>query len=295
MIETLILSICIGVSVGLSAGYLGSLMVLEKMALVGDALSHVALPGLALGILLNFNPFLGAFAFLFVSAVIIWHLGRVTKLSFETIVGAMFTLALAIGILIIPEPELLEALFGDITKVTIIETGVAVLVSAVAMLLANRIYKRLVLSMISEELAVSKGIPVSKINLLYLLLVSLVVAVGIKIVGNPSRRLPSDRSGSRSKKPELRPLQIRRSQRRLWSGKRLCGNSELQLSKPADWTVGRNFRSHNFRDIRVGQVAIKIGHSNANRILLSIKRYESSCMLLHKWTRSFASLITRSK
>jgi zinc transport system permease protein len=183
MIETLIFSICIGVSVGLSAGYLGSLMVLEKMALVGDALSHVALPGLALGILLNFNPFLGAFAFLFVSAVIIWHLGRVTKLSFETIVGAMFTLALAIGILIIPEPELLEALFGDITKVTIIETGVAVLVSAVAMLLANRIYKRLVLSMISEELAVSKGIPVSKINLLYLLLVSLVVAVGIKIVG----------------------------------------------------------------------------------------------------------------
>lgn len=183
MIETLILSICIGVSVGLSAGYLGSLMVLEKMALVGDALSHVALPGLALGILLDFNPFLGAFAFLFVSAVVIWHLGRVTKLSFETIVGAMFTLALAIGILIIPEPELLEALFGDITKVTIIETGVAVLVSAVAMLLANRIYKRLVLSMISEELAVSKGIDVSKINLLYLLLVSLVVAVGIKIVG----------------------------------------------------------------------------------------------------------------
>jgi ABC-type Mn2+/Zn2+ transport system permease subunit len=158
-------------------------MVLEKMALVGDALSHVALPGLALGILFNFNPFLGAFAFLFVSAVVIWHLGRVTKLSFETIVGAMFTLALAIGILIIPEPELLEALFGDITKVTIIETGVAILVSAVAMLLANRIYKKLVLSMISEELAVSKGIPVSRINLLYLLLVSLVVAVGIKIIG----------------------------------------------------------------------------------------------------------------
>jgi len=183
MIETLILSICIGVSVGLSAGYLGSLMVLEKMALVGDALSHVALPGLALGILFNFNPFLGAFAFLFVSAVVIWHLGRVTKLSFETIVGAMFTLALAIGILIIPEPELLEALFGDITSVTIIDTGIAVVVSVAALLIANRIYKRLVLSMISEELAVSKGISVSKMNLLYLLLVSLVVAVGIKIVG----------------------------------------------------------------------------------------------------------------
>jgi ABC-type Mn2+/Zn2+ transport system permease subunit len=183
MTEAVILSALIGACVGFSAGYLGSLMVLEKMALVGDALSHVALPGLALGILFNFNPFLGAFAFLFISAVVIWHLGRVTKLSFETIVGAMFTLALAIGILIIPEPELLEALFGDITKVTIIETAVAVIVSGLAVFLTKMIYKKLVLGMISEELAVSKGINVGRINLLYLLLVSLVVAVGIKITG----------------------------------------------------------------------------------------------------------------
>jgi ABC-type Mn2+/Zn2+ transport system permease subunit len=183
MFETFILSMAIGIAVGFSAGYLGSLMVLEKMALVGDALSHVALPGLAIGILLNFNPFVGAFIFLFASAVVIWHLGRVTKLSFETIVGAMFTLALAIGIVIIPEAELLEALFGDITKVTIVETAVGVAVSAVAIFLTNMIYKKLVLGMISEDLAVSKGIAVSRTNLLYLTLVSLVVAVGIKIVG----------------------------------------------------------------------------------------------------------------
>jgi ABC-type Mn2+/Zn2+ transport system permease subunit len=181
--EALTLSLLIGISVGVSAGYLGSLMVLKKMALVGDALSHVALPGLALGILFNFNPFFGAFAFLFASAVIIWHLGRVTKLPFETIVGAMFTVALAVGILLIPEPDLLEALFGDITKVTILETVVAVVISVMAVLLTKMIYRKLVLGMISEELAISKGIDVSRTNLLYLVLVSLVVAVGIKIVG----------------------------------------------------------------------------------------------------------------
>ena len=48
---------------GIAAGYLGSLMVLEKMALVGDALSHVALPGLAIGILLNFEPINRGFCF----------------------------------------------------------------------------------------------------------------------------------------------------------------------------------------------------------------------------------------
>jgi zinc transport system permease protein len=183
MLDTLILSLIIGGFVGVSAGYLGSLMVLEKMALVGDALSHVALPGLALGILFNFNPFIGAFAFLLASAVIVWHLGRVTKLPFETIVGAVFTFALAIGVLIIPEAELLEALFGDITNVTILETAAAVAISIAAALLTKIIYKKLVLSMISEDLAISKGINVSRINLLYLLLVSIIVAVGIKIVG----------------------------------------------------------------------------------------------------------------
>jgi ABC-type Mn2+/Zn2+ transport system permease subunit len=174
----------IGFSVGISAGYLGSLMVLEKMALVGDALSHVALPGLALGILYNFNPFFGAFAFLFASAVVIWHVGRVTKLSFETIVGAVFTLALAIGIVMIPSLDALEeALFGDITTVTAIDAVAAVAISAVAVLLTKMIYKKLVLGMISEELAISKGINIEATNLLYLLLVSLVVAVGIKIIG----------------------------------------------------------------------------------------------------------------
>jgi ABC-type Mn2+/Zn2+ transport system permease subunit len=69
--DTVILSLLIGIFVGISAGYVGSLMVLEKMALVGDALSHVALPGLAIGLLFNFDPFIGAFIFLFASAAII--------------------------------------------------------------------------------------------------------------------------------------------------------------------------------------------------------------------------------
>ena len=181
--EALIFSLIVGISVGFSAGYLGSIMVLEKMSLVGDALSHVALPGLALGILFNFNPFFGAFAFLFMSAVAIWHLGRVTKLSFETLVGAVFTLALAIGILLVPAPDLLEALFGDITKVGLVDAMIAIIVSIMVVSVTQIIYKKIVLSLISEELAISTGINVARTNLLYLLLVSLTVAIGIRITG----------------------------------------------------------------------------------------------------------------
>jgi ABC-type Mn2+/Zn2+ transport system permease subunit len=108
---------------------------------------------------------------------------RVTRISFEALVGATFTLALAIGIMIIPQADLLEALFGDITKVTVIDAIAAAVISVVAILLTRVIYRKLVLAMISEDLAISKGIDVAKTNLLYLFLVSVVVAIGIKIVG----------------------------------------------------------------------------------------------------------------
>ncbi len=185
MSEAVLYSLIVGATVGLAAGYLGAIMVLEKMALVGDALSHVALPGLAIGVLYNFNPLVGGFTFLFISAVLVWQLGRVTKLSFETLVGAMFTLSLAIGILLFGDnlDALETALFGDIAAVGLISAVAAVVISVAVILLTRLIYKRIVLGLISEELAVSKGINVARINLLYLLLVSLTVAIGIQITG----------------------------------------------------------------------------------------------------------------
>jgi ABC-type Mn2+/Zn2+ transport system permease subunit len=185
MLETLMFGLVVAVAVGVSAGYLGAIMVLEKMALVGDALSHVALPGLALGVLFGFNPLVGGFVFLFISAVLIWHLGRVTKLSFETLVGATFTLSLAIGILLFGDnlDALEEALFGDLTTVGLTGAMVAVLISVAVIFLTKLIDRKIVLGLISEELATSKGISVARINLLYLLLVSLTVAIGIQITG----------------------------------------------------------------------------------------------------------------
>ncbi len=177
-------SLVLSVFVGIAAGYLGSLMVLEKMALVGDALSHVALPGLAIGIALGFNPFIGAFAFLFVSAIIIWHIQRVTKISFEALVGAMFTLALAIGILFFKDLDALEAaFFGDISTVTVLSASIAAIACVVAVVATKLIYNKLVLAMISEDLAIAKGIKVGSVNLLYLFLVSVVVAISIQVVG----------------------------------------------------------------------------------------------------------------
>ena len=80
----------------------------------------------------------------------------------------MFTLALAIGILLVPGNNLdaLEAaLFGDISQVTIIDAATAIAQFALAAIfLTKLIYKKLVLAMISEDLAISKGIKVALTN-----------------------------------------------------------------------------------------------------------------------------------
>jgi ABC-type Mn2+/Zn2+ transport system permease subunit len=183
MNETFTLSVILAMFVGLSAGYIGSLIVLKRMALVGDALSHVALPGLALGILFNFNPFLGAFVFLFASAILTWYVERVVRLPVESVVGVLFVTALALGILMIPQEDLLEALFGDIAKITTFGAVLAIVVSAVVIYSMKVTYNKLVLATISEELAVSRGINVAKVNLVYLFLVSIVVAIGVSVVG----------------------------------------------------------------------------------------------------------------
>jgi zinc transport system permease protein len=117
------------------------------------------------------------------TAIVTWYLQRSTELSIEAIIGVLFVLALAIGILITPQVDLLEALFGDVSKLTLVDVMITVPASIVVVFVTRAIYDKLALSMISRELAVSSGVKVERINLIYLLLVAAIVAVGIKEVG----------------------------------------------------------------------------------------------------------------
>lgn len=162
---------------------LGSFVILKRMALVGDALSHVALPGLALGLLLHFNPFIGAFLTLFVAIIGIWFLKYQTRLPIDTLVGIFFTASLAVGILIIPQHDLLEAMFGNIATLGLKESIFSVALSLVVITAILAIRKKLAVNMLSEELAQSININNKKIEFIYLLIFALSVALGIKFVG----------------------------------------------------------------------------------------------------------------
>ncbi len=178
-----LLGIVVSIFVGVAAGYVGSFMVLRRMALVGDALSHVALPGIAIALLYHFNPFLGAFSFLFVAVLAIWVIEEKTSLPTEALVGVFFTLSLALGALLVPEPELLEALFGDVSDVVIGDAVLAVVLSVFLLIMAFRLRRDLLLGIVSRDLAESAKVNVGRSNLLFLLLVAVVVALGVKVVG----------------------------------------------------------------------------------------------------------------
>ncbi len=183
MNTNLILLLITGALVGAVSGYLGSFMVLKRMSLVGDALSHVALPGMAIALILNLNPTLGAFVVLTLAVIGVWYLSEKSEIYPEALVGVFFTASLAIGILITPEPELLEALFGNFEKINLLD-GVIIAASSVLIFTGvSLISKKLLLGIVSEDLAKAEGIKMKSINLIYLLLVGFVVALGVKFVG----------------------------------------------------------------------------------------------------------------
>lgn len=177
-------SLIVAISVGLAASFLGVFIILRRMALVGDALSHVAIPGMALAILFNLNPFIGAISFLIFAVIVIVLIDRQGILTTETLVGIFFTTALAIGALLLPDPELLEkALFGDIVKISRSDVILAILfsIATVSALLYN--FQKFSTLILSKEISHSEGVRVERTEFIFLLLFALAVAIGIKIMG----------------------------------------------------------------------------------------------------------------
>lgn len=183
MENNLFLLIISGILVGIASGFLGSFMVVKRMSLVGDALSHIALPGMAIATMFGINPIIGAFVFLALAIVGIFVLEEKTENFPESLVGIFFTASLAIGILITPETEIYESLFGDIDKITSIDSLFIISFSIILIITTLTISKKLVKTIISKELAISEGIKTSKINFIYLLMVGIAVSLGIKFLG----------------------------------------------------------------------------------------------------------------
>ena len=183
MISQFNLSLITAVFIGGVAGYLGSLMVTKKMALVGGPLGHLALPGVALALIYHYNIFWGALLSIAIGVITIWLLWIKTKLSLEALTGVVFAAGVALGFLILPLSKAKEALIGDITKINLTDAVLAVILGLIVFLVIEKIYQKIILSGISEDLARVEGVNVKRYNLIYLISIALIVALEVKIVG----------------------------------------------------------------------------------------------------------------
>lgn len=183
MNDELIYLLLAGAAFGAASGYLGSFMIVKRMSLVGDALSHVALPGIALALIYGINPMVGAFLALLIAVIGIWYFGEHSEIYPEALVGVFFTASLSIGLLLTPEPELLETLFGNIDSISRFDSLVVVVLSVLIFIVIKMISKKIILGVVSDDLAKSQGIDIPKVSLIYLLMVALAVSIGVKFLG----------------------------------------------------------------------------------------------------------------
>jgi ABC-type Mn2+/Zn2+ transport system permease subunit len=169
--------------VAAASGLVGVFAIMRKMTLAGDSISHIALPGLGLALIFKINPFIGGAIALLLGAFMIWGIEEKTKISTETVIGVFFSASLALGALITPDHELIEALFGDLSSLTPFGAAIGV-GAALAVILFIILFKnKLTLAIISEDLALVSGIKVSAMNLFFLLIFSLDVLLGLQFLG----------------------------------------------------------------------------------------------------------------
>jgi len=162
MTQQFFLSLISGIAIGGVAGYLGSLMMEKRMALVAGPLGHLTLPGVAL---------------------VIWFLEVKTKLPLEALTAIIFATGVAIALLFLPIDKAEEALIGNITTVGSLGTLVTVILSLVVFLIVKKIFSVMILINVSEDLAKVEKVNVKKYNFIYLMAVAVVVALGVKLVG----------------------------------------------------------------------------------------------------------------
>jgi ABC-type Mn2+/Zn2+ transport system permease subunit len=177
--ELLLLSAVMAVA----AGLVGSFAVMRRMALAGDALAHIALPGIGVALALQLNPLVGALSMLFLGALLVWSLEHATGIATETLVGVVFSAALASGVMLTSDERLIDALLGHSGALS---PGEAVFGAVAAVVVIAFIVVRkhaLVLALVSPDIARTAGVNVRLLNFLYLEMFALTVALGLRYLG----------------------------------------------------------------------------------------------------------------
>ena len=177
-----------GIGVALLAGPLGCFIVWRRLAYFGDTLSHSALLGVAMALLLNMNITLTVFVISVAVSMLLILLQRRASLSSDALLGLLAHATLAVGLVVLAfmtwvRVDLMGFLFGDILAISVKDIAIIWGGGLMVLALVSFIWKPLLASTVSYEIAVAEGLRPDLANFLFMVLMAGVIAISMKIVG----------------------------------------------------------------------------------------------------------------
>lgn len=173
--------------IGVVSGAVGCFMILRSMSLIGDAISHAVLPGVALSYILGINFFIGAIVFGLLSSLLITFIKENSVIKGDTAIGITFSSFLALGVILIgvanSSTDLFHILFGNILAVQDGDKWMTIIVSALVLLLITLFFKELLLTSFDPVLAKTMGYRVEFYHYLLMVLLTLVAVTAMQSVG----------------------------------------------------------------------------------------------------------------
>ena len=186
--DFLLRALLAGLAIAAIAGPLGCFVVWRRMSYFGAALSHGALLGVALGLLLEIGPTIGIFVVCLAIALLIGALESRQWLASDTLMGVAAHGTLALGLVLIAmldgiRVDLMGYLFGDILAVSWRDLGAIVGVAVIAGGTLCVLWRPLLSITVQPDLAAVDGVGVGRTRITFVILLALVIAVGMKVVG----------------------------------------------------------------------------------------------------------------
>ncbi|WP_088242204.1 metal ABC transporter permease [Calothrix rhizosoleniae] len=182
-------SLIVAILVGLLCAVVGSYLMVQRLALLGDAISHSVLPGLAIAFMLGINIFVGAFIAGVLSTICITWVRTRSPIKEDAAMGIVFSAFFALGITLITliqkdnKIDLNHFLFGNILSVTTSELRDTAIITAIVLLVVFLLYKELLFYTFDPLGAQAAGLPINKLNFGLMLLISLTIVTSMKSVG----------------------------------------------------------------------------------------------------------------
>ncbi|WP_200901463.1 metal ABC transporter permease [Paenibacillus sp. DMB20] len=177
-----------GILIGVTAPLIGIFLVLRRLSMIGDTLSHVTIAGVALGFLIEVYPLAAGLVFAVLASFAIEKLRKAYKTYAELSIAIIMSGGVALASLFFTlgmgyNTDVMSYLFGSIYTLDTTDLYMVGAVTLVVITVIGLFFKEMFLLSFEEDAASVSGLPVKMMNMLITVLTALVVSTAIKIVG----------------------------------------------------------------------------------------------------------------